>query len=179
MSAGGSAEGPSHGMDAVEAVDRFYGTIYRFAYRMLQERETAEDVSQEVFLRLAAGAPHMNAEATRRWLFVVARNLCLSELRRASVRARSLREIAGEGPAPIRSPSSQATADEVGEQIAKVIAGLEPEFREVVVLREYEGLDYAEIAAILGCAEGTVKSRLARARERLREGLRPYWESQR
>ena len=166
------------GLSVTEAANRFYGTLYRFVYRMMQHHQTAEDLTQEAFLRLSANDRCLDDGATRRWLFTVARNLCMGQFRRSAVRMRLDPHVAKQAREAV-SPSQRAAAAELGERVALLVGELEPEFREVLVLRAYEGLSYAEIAAILGCAEGTVKSRLARARERLRAGLNAYWESER
>lgn len=153
------------------AVRELYGRVYRFAYRFVGNRETAQDIVQESFLRLAAVAPGLDADGTRRWLFVAARNLCISHLRRDLARAEpSLDAIQ---PA---DPESVSVRKELGDSIRGAVAQLPPDQREVVLLREYEDMSYAEISAVLGCAEGTVKSRLARAREHLRVLLGPIRE---
>ena len=117
-------------------------------------------------------------EAVRRWLFVVVRNLCVSRLRREAARRavplddRREREIGSRNP----DPAQAAVAGERGRWVAEAVASLSPEMREAVILREYEGMSYVEIADIAGCSVGTVRSRLARARDKLRELLRPLLE---
>ena len=132
---------------------------------------------QEACLRLVRGARPLEAPgAIRRWLFVVVRNLCLSQLRRgARRRMQSLEEVAephAQGP----DPASAFAAGERSRQIAEAVARLPLELREVLILREYEAMNYEAIAAIVEIPLGTVRSRLARARETLRRSLRPLWE---
>ena len=162
-------------LDIRDTVSRCYGDLFRFAYRMLGEHQGAEDVVQETFLRLVrngqGGRPHSQQ---RRWLFVVARNLCVSRLRyeaRRAGAARSENEIAGHP-----TPEETAANDEIGQQVAEAVLSLPVDMREVIILREYENMDYAQIAEIVGCPVGTVRSRLARAREKLRQRLQRFVE---
>ncbi len=154
--------------------------LYRFAYRMLHTPESAEECTQEAFLRLAQSADFAESssghETVRRWLFVVVRNLCISRLRRETrghAALSSIADAAYDGP---EMPSEVGQSTERREWVARAVRALPPGQREVVVLREYQGMSYAEIAAIIGCTEGTVKSRLARGRETLRRRLAPLWE---
>ena len=163
-----------------DAIRRNYGAIYRFAYRMTGRREQAEDIAQETFLRLAANpSPARGAEGLRRWLFVVARNLCLSALR-ADTRHPSVPLAAvSESHATEATPAEAGQRNERHALVREAVLALPPAMREIVVLREYEGLAYAEIAAVLGCSTGTVKSRLARARATLGRRLAPLLEEER
>ena len=129
--------------------------------------ETAQDVAQEAFARLAAQeAPLRGPDAERRWLFVVARNLAFTHLR-----SRKRDTAAANSSGAVATPEQIESGSETAALIAKAIHALPDDFREVVVLREYESMSYAEIADIIGAAVGTVKSRLARARSILREQL--------
>ena len=159
---------------------REHADLFRFAYRMTQNREEAEDMVQEAFLRMARdGARMLDGEAARRWLFVVVRNLCLEHFRKAGRWPRA------NGAGILEDQAGPETAEEHGsdreraEWVRKAIAALAPPWREVILLREYHGMAYAEMAEVLGCSEGTVKSRLARARGALKECLEPAWEEYR
>lgn len=161
-----------------DAFRRNYRDIYGFAYRMVGNHEEAEDIAQEAFLRLARNASaDLKGESARRWLFVVARNHAISRLRR---NARH-HEVTLDGVAAVESPAANPGEAEASlercAQVRAAVLELPPHMREVVVLREYEGMAYAEIAAVVGCSEGTVKSRLARAREVLRKRLSPLLEN--
>lgn len=155
-----------------------YEALYRYAYRLLGgDAEQAADIVQEACLRLVRSMAGAAAPSeTRRWLFVVARNLCLSQLRRRG----RWREESLEGHAEPRAggldPARAFQAGERSRYVAEAVAGLALEFREVLILREYEGMSYEAIAAITELPLGTVRSRLARAREALRQSLRPMWE---
>ena len=164
-------------MDSTEIINRHYEALYRFARRMVGNSETAEDVVQEAFLRMARNGPQaLEGESARRWLFVVARNLCLSHFRRSVAHPEEPLDACPEVPAPGPNPSETAQTAERSRWIADAVAQLPPPMREVVILREYEGMNYAQIAEIAGCSLGTVRSRLARAREELGKRLRPLLE---
>ncbi|MFH1744126.1 MAG: RNA polymerase sigma factor [bacterium] len=163
--------------DLLENLSENYRDVYRFAYRMLGSHETAEDIVQESFLRLARENPKaLVGESARRWLFVVARNLCISHLRKHARQPHIGLDSLNELETPGADPGQSAQAIERSELIKKVVSELPLVLREVVILREYEGHSYAEIAALLGCPAGTVKSRLAAARETLRKRLEPLME---
>lgn len=161
--------------------------IYQLAHRMLRDREEAMDATQEAFLRAFRALPRFRGEASlRTWLYGITLNVCRNRLTAASRRHREQEEPLtrhdeeGEersrplgDPAP--GPEQVAWAAELRQALEGALAALPPDHREVVVLREMQELDYEEIAAILGCALGTVKSRLARARVALRQALEGVW----
>ena len=154
-----------------------YTDLYRFAYRLLGRSTAAEDVVQETFLRAARNhAKLLEGEPARRWLFVVARNLCVSHMRHAARHPEVPLDAGPETRSQWPNPAEAVDASERAGFVKDAVAQLPPAMREVVVLREYEGMDYAQIADIVGCSLGTVKSRLARARAQLRERLEPMLE---
>ena len=157
--------------ELIAGVEEHYDSVYRFARRLLGNPEEARDVTQEAFLRLAGERRPLAGEAVKRWLFAVARNLCIDLLRKQSRQRAASTENAVSNP----SPSCGETVDAVRDAVAR----LDVDHREVLILREFEGMTYAEIAAILGCPEGTVKSRIARARALLRDLLAEYREAAR
>ncbi|MBN2312017.1 MAG: RNA polymerase sigma factor [Candidatus Hydrogenedentes bacterium] len=166
--------------DAIQAALANYPDIYVFARRMVGNADSALDVTQEAFLRLARdGVATKGAEQARRWLFVVARNLCFGRLRRQARRRSAGSEPLETLASPHAGPAESGHAEERRQWVMRAVESLPPHMREVVILREYEGLSYAEIAGVAGCSEGTVKSRLARAREALRERLAPFLEGYR
>lgn len=150
--------------------------LYRFAYRLLGRAELAEEVAQEALARLAGGRCVLEGEAARRWLFVVTRNLCLSHLRLSARHPEISLENAAEAHSGDPSPAEAAIAGERARLVAEAVAALPDAMREVIVLREYEAMDYAQIAEVIGCPLGTVKTRLSRAREELRKRLAPHLE---
>lgn len=158
-----------------DAIDAHYRAVFGFAWRMTGERTVAEDVTQEAFARLAQSALRDGGvEESRRWVFVVARNLCISHLRR---RTRHPETELGHGlPARAAGPADAMAANERAALVQAAVHALPVDMREAIVLREYEGLSYEAIASIVDCPLGTVKSRIARARELLRHQLRNVLE---
>lgn len=150
----------------LETVIRTYeNTLYRAALAILGDPQEAEDVVQDTFLRLWEKAPIFESPAHERaWLLKVAVNGCKSRLR-APWRRRT---------APLLD--SYPAADPEEQALMEVIQSLPPKDRTVLHLYYYEGYQTAEIAAMTGWREGTVRSRLARARDRLRDLLKGEWE---
>lgn len=146
--------------------DRYNAPIFIYCFRMLNDRDAAKDVLQEVFIRL-----HLRCEqyATGTnfagWLHTIARNLCLNSRRDNRIHA-SFDEKKYE-PASDGNNADVALRDRLASEIARL-----PElYREALILREYEDHSYDEIAAILGAPMSTVKFRIFKAREMLRERL--------
>jgi RNA polymerase sigma-70 factor (ECF subfamily) len=158
---------------AFEEVYRRYGEmVFNLAYRLAGEREEAADLTQEVFLRIYRHLGRFHGRSSlKTWIYRVALNHCRSRLgRRRPVEP--LDDGAGAEPVdPSRGPESRALAGDTGRRVAAALAGLAPAFREAVVLRDLEGLAYQEIAEVLGVRVGTVRSRIARGRDQLRELL--------
>lgn len=161
-------------------VERYEKTVYHQALRLVGNQEDAADVAQEVFWKAWRALPTFRgASSFSTWLYRLTDNACLDLLRREKKRRgdTSLEEESGlslaqQLPHPGPSPQEQL---EVGEQMSALeqgLAQLSQEHRRVLVLRELNGLSYREIGDILGLSEGTVKSRLARARLALANYLR-------
>lgn len=156
-------------------VRRYEQPIMHFCRRMLGNRGDAEDIAQECFLSLHRSLHRIEPRAKfSTLLFGIARNLSLNLLRddrrRGRDSARSLDGMEFDPPGGPR-PDRNAQNAELGRRIEDAIGRLSPEFREVLVLREINQLDYEAIAAAVGCPVGTVRSRLARARESMRAML--------
>lgn len=155
-------------MTPQRAFDEYHQAVYSFPYRLTGRADIAEDITQECFLSLVR-APHRYDPArasVKTFLFAIARNLALKEYR----------DRGGEQPL---DPDSAAAVDpreslDVASAVAAAVAALPQLQREALVLFEYEGATLEEIAHIVAADAGTVKSRLHRARERLRRGLAPY-----
>lgn len=169
-------------------VSQHESAVYQLAWRMLRDREEALDAVQETFLRVFRALGSFRGEATlRTWVYGIALNVCRNRLQSAEVRARARRESlvtsdpdGGEErerpiPDPLPGPEAAAYGGELRRALELALGRLSPEHREIIVLREVQGLEYAEVAAVLGCAQGTVKSRLARARAALRHALEGVW----
>ncbi len=156
-------------------VRRYERPVMHFCARMIGNVTDAEDVAQECFLALHRSLGRIEPRARfSTLLFGIARNLTLNHLRDGRRRGRHLsRPIEGleKEPATGDRPDHRAQAAEIGVMLAEAIDRLAPEHREVLVLRELNQLDYEAIADVVGCPIGTVRSRLARAREALRARL--------
>ena len=152
----------------VEQLYDLYATdILRFSYFYLGDRQKAEDVTQDVFIRLITNHPVLGPGHEKSWLLKVALNRCRDHWRSSWVRRMVLGHPAFElFPAPdqIGSLSDQAA-------LAEAVNRLPPEFKEVVLLFYYQNFSVSEIASLLSIAEGTVSSRLNRARSRLKKDL--------
>ncbi|MEM1182329.1 MAG: sigma-70 family RNA polymerase sigma factor [Acidobacteriota bacterium] len=169
------------------AVDRYKDRIVNYLTRLTGRRERAEDVAQEAFIRFYQNRHRYREEGTlQAYLFRIATNLVRSEERRKK-RWRLLEPIfsrGGSSPDGVhcaenpheQGPHGRAVASEEQRQVTAAIAQLDLHYRAPLVLREIEGLSYHEIADVLGLSEGTVKSRLHRAREQLKTLLEPYWK---
>lgn len=157
---------------AFEEIYRRYGEmVFNLAVRLAGEREEAADLTQEVFLRVYRHLGRFRGRSSlKTWIYRVALNHCRSRLgRRRPVEP--LDTPGAEPVDPARGPESRALAGDAERRVAAALAGLAPMFREAVVLRDLEGLAYQEIAEVLGVRVGTVRSRIARGREQLRELL--------
>lgn len=164
-------------------VRRYQLPIIRFCQRMTRSTPDAEDLAQETFIRLHRHLKRLRPEAKfSTALFGIARNLTLNFLRGQRRRGWFWRAAPAlpETAAPVQGqPSEAARVSEIEAALEAALARLSADHREILLLREFEGLDYREIARITGCRIGTVRSRLARAREQLRGQIEAmggeYW----
>lgn len=160
-------------------LDRHGAGVLRFLARFVADRSRAEDLAQDCWMRVIAAAPRWQERARfKTWLYTIARNLAVDDARRAVHRHhRSLDALVSGGsgwelPADgRRSPEELADDALVRPALERAIALLPPEQREVLLLREYEGIPFAEIAEITGAPVPTVKSRMRYALEALRRSL--------
>jgi RNA polymerase sigma-70 factor, ECF subfamily len=157
-------------------VDRHRAGVYRFLARFVVDRARAEDLSQECWMRVVAAAPRWRERGRfKAWLYGVARNLATDEARRAVHRRHDALDgttAAWQGVAAAgRSPDDLAADALLRPALARAVAALPPEQREVFLLREYEDVAFAEIAEITGAPVPTVKSRMRYALEALRRAL--------
>ena len=152
-----------------EAYERHGERVQRLCLRLLGRRADAEDATQEVFLKLFERARSFDGRARfSTWLHRFTVNLCLHRIEREHLRlARALPEDEGALVDPRASPAEALGRTEARESLQRLLARLSPEHRAVLVLRELEELSYQEIAAALELPEGTVMSRLSRARGEL------------
>lgn len=162
-----------------ELIERHQQRVYRLLYRMMGNREDAEDLTQETFLSLHRHGHRFRSESRfSTFIYRVAANAALNRRRalgrgRARVEKLKTRNDAGDDlPSAPRDPEDSALGGELSEHVRAALATLSPALRMPVILYDIEGLAYGEIAKALGVAEGTVKSRIHRARRALREALK-------
>ncbi len=173
-----------------EIVGRYKGKIYNYLYRMTGSADDAEDLTQEVFVRMYTSIGSFRAEASlSTWLFRIAGNLCVDAFRRGKKERGTMSldaPVAGsdeDSGASRDVPDWSAEPDklfgrkELGAHIEAALQKLPPKLRSAVILHDVEGLAYEEIAQAERIPLGTVKSRIFNARVALREHLRPYLEA--
>jgi len=157
--------------------ERYRDPIFRFAYRLLGSVEAAEDVTHDCFLSLIKepGRYDSTRASLRTYLYAAARNQAVKRYQGFG-RETALEELADEPrSADRRGPMALVLEDELASEVEQAIASLPPLQREALILFEYQDLSLAEIAAVVGTDSGTVKSRLFRAREKLRARLDRYF----
>jgi RNA polymerase sigma-70 factor (ECF subfamily) len=149
-------------------VRRYQDRVYRFVLRMIGSRDEALDLTQEVFIRAWQALPDWEPQAQfRTWLFRIAANAATDTLRRRKVVEFVALDEDYDVPGTGVDPEVQLQTKQRLRALEAALERLPHEQREIVLLRELEDMSYGEISAALGVAEGTVKSRLARAREAL------------
>lgn len=158
----------------------YQNQVYNLALRMAGNPEDALDLSQEAFLKAWRGlASYRFDSAFSTWLYRLTSNVCIDFLRRQKKQKTIPLQVTDESgeerdlsiPDTAPGPEESMMARAEREQVAEALRNLEPEYREALTLRVINGLSYAEIAGILGIREGTVKSRIARAREKMRVAM--------
>ena len=161
-----------------ELVHRHKDRVYSVAARLLGDHSEAEDIAQETFFRAYEGITAFRGDAKfSSWLYRICYNLCLNYRERK-------KHSLGDSPLPemIADPAArlpeQLIAKERQELMQRALSCLTPEFREVVVLYHTGQLSYEEIATLQGLPIGTVRSRLHRGREELKEILRSYLQEE-
>jgi len=160
---------------------RYQPHLYRFGLRMCGNVEDAGDVAQESLISMARSVRGFRGDASvSSWLYTIARRFCIKKRRRskfAPAREESLDEpttdVARHLADPGLNPERAATNRELATALTRAIDALEPAQREVLVLRDVEGLSAPEVARVLGMSVEAVKSRLHRARVAIREELAP------
>ncbi|MEN9661545.1 MAG: hypothetical protein RL324_494 [Verrucomicrobiota bacterium] len=168
-----------------EMVSRYWDRIYSMVHQLLRNQQDAEEVTQDAFIRAHRGLVNFRGDsAFSTWLYQIATNLARNRYwywwRRKRDRSISfdapvshdnettLAEII---PADVESPGQASVTQELLDNIATGMEKLGAKHREILILRNVKNLSYEEIATILGISVGTVKSRIARARESLRAKL--------
>lgn len=160
--------------------------VFNQAYRMISEFDVAEDAAQEAFIIAYRKLNTYRGGSFKAWLLRIVTNLCYDELRRRKRRPTTPLEPVDQDDEEIESPrwlsdpgeSPEAAAEraELGRALQGCLNDLPEDFKAIVTLVDIQGMDYAEAAEVIGTPLGTVKSRLARARMRLRDCLQGFWE---
>jgi len=156
-------------------VERHHRRVFNTACRMLGDREAAADLTQDTFLaawRALGGFEERSRFST--WITRIAMNRCRNALRAFAV-ARTGPLLVDPPTDPARGPEAVVGDRELASHLERALGRIDPGHREILILREIEGLSYDELAEILDLEAGTVKSRLHRARAALRELLRGVW----
>ena len=164
-----------------ELLDRYQRPVFSLVYRMVRDRETAEDIAQEAFVRAFQALDSYNpAYKFSSWLFKIANNLTIDHLRKRRLETVSIHGSphAGDADAERRSsivlesrdenPEQFSENRELGAQIEVALAALRPEYRAAVLLRHVEGYSYEEIAEIMEVPLGTAKTYIHRGRLELK-----------
>ncbi len=170
-----------------EIVARYQNKVYNYICRMIGAGVDAEDLAQETFVRAYTNIHSFQSRASlNTWLFRIATNICIDHARRGKRRSMTTSLMAeddetGESvecefPDSRFDPQAVLMNAELGVELDRALAELPEKLRAVVVLHDMEGLPYDEIAGVVDCPLGTVKSRLFNARMALRQKLAPYLE---
>lgn len=158
-----------------EVVRRYQRRVYSVARRIVHRHDVADDVTQEAFLKAYRALGSFDAARPfGPWICRIAANLAINHVRSPVAREQELPEGHAEIPAAWADPLGRVLDREAGRVFVKALDTLPGEQRAVLVLRAVEQLSYREIAETLEISMGTVMSRLARAREKLRAALSPY-----
>lgn len=167
-----------------EVIEKYQGQVYRFGMKMCRNHEDAEDVLQETLLAAARTIKGFRgASSMSTWFYSIARSFCIKKRRKskfapeheASIEqdvARDVRALEDPG----RTPEEAAQASQLEQALSAAIDELDPKYREILVLRDVEGLTAPEVSEVTGLTIAAVKSRLHRARAQLRDALAPVLE---
>lgn len=162
---------------------RHHKRIFSITYGMLRNHADAADATQEAFVRAYRSLARLEAEgAFRGWLAQIAVNICRDILKRPRVISRSLDEPVASDESEYRlevpddaiGPERASLNRELQQVLRKAIGSLTPDHQAVITMHHLEGMDVLDIADVLGVSEGTIKSRLSRARAELRRKLGYY-----
>lgn len=181
-----SQAGDSRAFDML--VTRYRGRIYAMTYHMIQNETEAWDIAQEAFIKAWRALPRFKMDsAFYTWLYRIAHNVTYDWLRKKKIQgdgefddSRTEHKIAAGAetvPHADAAPDEALKNAELGEKIRAAIAQLSADHRQIIIMREIEGMAYDEIAAAIPCSMGTVMSRLFYARKKLQELLKDTYEN--
>ena len=188
MDEAGLIQDAQHG--DLEAFNRlilaYQDRVYNQAFRVLGEYQSADDATQEAFISAYKNIRSFRGGSFRAWLLRIVTNACYDELRRKKRRPTTpLEPVDDEGDEiesphwiadPGELPEDNVARSELANAIQACLDQLTEDFRVVVVLVDVQGLDYLEASEVIGKPLGTIKSRLARARNRMKDCLQGFWE---
>ncbi len=168
-----------------QLVKKYQQQVFNLLFHYADRKEDIEDLAQEVFIKVYTHLATFETRAAfRTWLYRIAINASIDHARKRKLRrmlsldglTEWARERVAFKSAQMPSPQKAAEQSDLDQHIQRGLEQLPEDFRKALVLRDMEGLEYDEIATITGWSLGTVKSRLFRGRQRLREFLKPYLE---
>ena len=164
-----------------ELVDRFSQKVYSVAYHFTLKREDAEELSQEIFLKIFENLHRYDGGFPLiAWIASLSRNLCIDRYRR-SKREKSFRFVTDDAVSPMLTSSDDPAADAIRRERTKMLfaalSEIPEDLAEILVLRDLDGLAYEEIGRALELPDGTVKSRLFRARTEVARKIRDRQET--
>ena len=146
--------------------------VFAYCLKILADRQLAEDVVQETFLKVQQQARSIqHSKSFRSWIFRIARNEALMQFRRTGKNS----QLEAESLWDEETPHERLVSAERSEVVNRLLDSLKHQYREVLVLLVYENMSYAEIAAVTGSTESSVKSRIFRARKAMVEKLKEYY----
>jgi len=147
--------------------NRYKGPVFSFCFKMLRNSDAAEDVMQETFLRIYENRDRLlKTSAFKSWLFTIARNQCLNVIRKDG-KLEGLNDENADYMVTLDTPFSDMEKSEQVQFVTNFLESLKPDYREILILREYQNLSYEEIGAITRTSISSVKSRLFKARKKL------------
>ena len=170
-------------LEAFEGLIKAYERlIYNAAYKMIPNPQDAEDISQEVIIKVYKSISKCAGAASfKSWLFRIINNTCIDEIRRRKGKTNlsldtDYGEDSGHRENPVlrdeSTPETEFLRKDMNENIQSAINKLPPDYKAVIIMRDINGLSYDEVASALGINMGTVKSRIARARKKLKDELK-------
>lgn len=171
-----------------ELVLRYQKKVYLIAYGMIGDHQDAREKTQEVFLRVFRHLPSFEGSSSfYTWIYRITVNLCIDHYRRRKMRKSEYADKYDHAPTLVEetvfptvssasreTPTGRLLREELGAKIREAMDKLSPKHRQVLVLRELEGLSYQEIADVVGISIGTVMSRLFHARKQMQRRLAHY-----